>query len=139
MIIDASNVILGRLCSYAAKQAMLGQKIDIINCEKAVISGARLEIIARYKHTRFGRTTPMHGPFISRMPDRFVRRAIRGMLPHKKSKGEDAFKRVMCHIGVPKEFEGKHAESLKTSQVEHKQITRYMHVLELCKELGAKL
>ncbi len=38
MIIDANNMILGRLASFAAKKALLGEKIDVINCEKAVIS-----------------------------------------------------------------------------------------------------
>ena len=39
MIIDATNIILGRLASFAAKHALLGETIEIINCENAVITG----------------------------------------------------------------------------------------------------
>jgi len=39
MIVDASNMILGRMVSYVAKKALLGEKVDIVNCEKAVITG----------------------------------------------------------------------------------------------------
>ena len=31
MIINAENLIIGRLASYAAKQALLGEQVDIIN------------------------------------------------------------------------------------------------------------
>ena len=37
MIIDAKNLVLGRMATVVAKEALLGEKIDIINCEKAVV------------------------------------------------------------------------------------------------------
>ena len=51
-IIDASGLILGRLASYAAKLALSGEKITVVNCEKAVISGARKKLFAHYLHKR---------------------------------------------------------------------------------------
>jgi len=34
-----------------------------------------------------------------------MKRTIRGMLSYKKGRGGDAFKRIMCYVGVPREFE----------------------------------
>ena len=45
MIIDAKNVVLGRLSSFAAKQLLLGEEVDIVNCEEAVLSGKRAPIV----------------------------------------------------------------------------------------------
>ncbi len=36
MIIDANNATAGRLASFAAKKALQGNEIFIINCEKAL-------------------------------------------------------------------------------------------------------
>ena len=49
MIIDAKNLVLGRLASYSAKKALLGEDVIIVNSEKAVISGGRKEVVGRYK------------------------------------------------------------------------------------------
>src|SRR3989338_9925934 len=59
-----------------------------------------------YKERR-DRGDPHHGPYHSRLPDRIVRRTIRGMLPYKQERGKKAFARIMCYIGTPKEIEGK--------------------------------
>lgn len=137
MIIDATDLILGRLAAVAAKKALLGESVIVVNCEKAVISGVRRQIVQAYL-TKTHRKTVAHGPYFPRMPDRLVRRTIRGMLPYKKEKGEKAFKRVMCYIGVPKEFQGK-SESLKSASIYERQITKYVTLADICKELGALL
>ena len=103
IVIDAKDLILGRLATHAAKQALLGVDVRIINAEKAIISGARAKVLSEMKQTR-DRGTPAKGPFLTRMPDRYVRRVVRGMLPYKKIKGSEAFRRVLCYIGTPLEF-----------------------------------
>lgn len=103
ILIDATNLILGRFATYVAKQALLGEEVRIINVEKAVVSGSRQNVLAEMKQDR-ARGTPAKGPFIPRVPDRYVRRVIRGMLPYKKAKGTEAFKRILCYKGVPDEF-----------------------------------
>ena len=138
MIIDATDLIAGRLCSYVAKQALLGETIDIVNCESAVISGSRADVLEKFKHKR-QRTTIRKGPFISRMPDRLIRRMIRGMLPYKKSKGDAAFDRIMCYVGVPKEFEGKKFETLDSANLTKRQLVKFVTIKDICKEMGAKL
>ena len=43
-IIDASNLLLGRLASIIAKRLLSGEEIIVVNAEKAVISGNRENI-----------------------------------------------------------------------------------------------
>ena len=51
-IIDASGVILGRLSTNTAKRLLKGEEVAIINSEKAIISGKKSMIKARYKQKR---------------------------------------------------------------------------------------
>ena len=99
-IYDATDMILGRLATVAAKQALLGEEVKIVNAEKAVVSGSRENVLAKFKQQR-DRGGPFNGPFIGRLPDRFVRRHIRGMIPWKTTRGREAFARILCYIGVP--------------------------------------
>ncbi len=137
VIIDAKNLILGRMASEVAKRALLGESIDIINCEQLVITGNRKRIIEKYAQGR-ARGTPTRGPYITRRPDMFVKRAIRNMLPYKKERGRTAFSRIKCHRGVPKHFEGKELESIQHAHIDKLPNLRFTRVGELCKILGAK-
>ncbi|MEM2462820.1 MAG: uL13 family ribosomal protein, partial [Candidatus Pacearchaeota archaeon] len=57
-----------------------------------------------------------------RRPEMILRRAIRGMLPWKKARGREAFKRVKCFLGVPEEFKDKEAIRLE-KEIKTKYIT----------------
>ena len=48
-IVDASNLILGRMASYVAKKALDGKSMVVINAERAVISGTKERVVARAK------------------------------------------------------------------------------------------
>ena len=37
MIVDANNLVLGRLATVVAKKGLLGEKVDVINCENCRI------------------------------------------------------------------------------------------------------
>jgi len=132
MIINASDMILGRLASYVAKKALLGEKVDVVNCEKAVLTGNKKSVLADYKRRNERGSRPTKGPFMPKMPDRFVRRCIRGMLPYKQDKGIKAFKRVMCYIGIPDEFEDKKIETLDDFNVSKVPSLRYIYIGEIC-------
>jgi large subunit ribosomal protein L13 len=104
LIIDADGCTMGRLASYAAKKALEGEEVIIFNSEKAIISGNRESIIADYKrkYEAKSQVNPRRiGPKRPKNPDRFLRRAIRGMLPWDTDRGRSAFKRVMVYIGRP--------------------------------------
>ncbi len=133
-VIDGKNLILGRMATEIAKRALLGEKIDVINCEEIIITGDKKEIITRYKQ-KVARGEPQKGPFFQKRPDKFVRRAIRGMIPYKQEKGILAFKRVMCYLGVPEELAEKKPESLDNAKITKGKILKYITVGNLCKNL----
>ena len=100
MIIDANNMVLGRLASSVAKRALLGEKIDIVNSREAVIIGDKRVILERYLQKK-ARGNPHHGPFFPLREDRIIRRTIRNMVPHRHYKGKNALKNIRCFLGTP--------------------------------------
>ncbi len=134
IIINAKDLIVGRLASYAAKQALLGKKVDIINCEQAIISGKREFLVSHHKQ-KFLRGNVFKGPFLSRSPDRVVRRIIRGMLPYKQYRGINAFRNVMCYIGIPESFKDKKPITLKKADISKLSNLNYITIRQLTKVL----
>merc|ERR1711918_144519 len=47
VVIDARGHLLGRLASFVAKEALLGQKVMVVRCEDIVISGS---FIRKFAH-----------------------------------------------------------------------------------------
>lgn len=138
MIIDATDLIVGRMATRVAKKAQLGEEIKIVNCEKAVITGKKGSVLARFKQKR-DHGVPLKGPYYPRMPDRIVRRMIRGMLPYKQEKGAKAYKRVKCYIGIPVELEGQKIETIDEADVKKLKNLDYQTIGEISKKLGAKI
>ena len=137
MIIDAKGMVLGRLSSYAAKQVLLGNKVDVINCEECIISGRKPSILDEYIR-RVHRKAPGKGPFFYRRPDMFVKRTIRGMLPFKRTRGMDAFKYIKCHIGVPENLKNEKAVILENANAGKLHSADYLKVKDICKAAGGK-
>lgn len=137
LLIDASNHIMGRVASVAAKQALHGRKVVVLNAEKAIIAGQKLKTIRAAMHEL---TTGTHGsqenaPTHPRRADTYFRRVIRGMLPRKKPRGKAAFSNVKVFIGVPEEYSGKQLERLPDADAS-KLRCRYITVGELCNAIG---
>lgn len=106
IVIDANNTALGRLASFAAKQALQGNSITIVNAEKAIIIGKPKKILERYlEKSRLGHGA-QKGPIFSIKSDAIVRRAIRGMLGRKKARGREAFKKIRCYESMPEKYAG---------------------------------
>lgn len=137
LIINAKELIVGRLASYAAKQALLGETIAVVNCEHAVITGTKKQILNEF-HRKRKMGTWATGPFYHRQPDRLVRRIIRGMLPYKQEKGKSAFKRIMCYLGVPEKFSNEKIESLENAHISKIPNLKYVSIQEIARYLGAK-
>jgi len=139
-IINAEGLILGRLASKVAKMLLEGEEVVIVNAEKAVITGNREDIFAKYKQRTElrTRTNPRRGPFYPKRSDELVRRTIRGMLPWKTDRGRKAFKRLKVYVGVPKEFEGKQLETISEAHMSRLATPKYVTVGEVAKFLGGK-
>jgi large subunit ribosomal protein L13 len=132
MIVDAEGAIVGRLATRIARELLKGENITIINAEKSIITGNSDAIINRYSIKR-ERGDPNKGPFYPRYPDKFLKRAIRGMLPYKKEKGRKALRRLKIFIG------SNNMKGEKISKTEEDISCKYLTVKDLCKKLGAKV
>ena len=124
IVIDASGQVLGRLASEVSKLLLSGEAVNVINAEKAVVVGKPEMVLGEFKQKR-ARGDPYHGPFYPRVPDRVIKRTVRGMLPYKTPRGMEAFKRLKVFISIPSEFSGKDVTVLKgtADKGEQKSIT----------------
>ena len=136
-IVDASGLVLGRLASHVAKRILIGENVVIINAEKAIITGSKKNIVEKFK-TRLGTKTfqsQKFAPVHARRPDTYVRRVIRGMLPWKKPRGKNAFRKLKVYISVPKDYK---EVSTQTFLDAKKNIRPSMTVGDLLKIFGWK-
>ena len=135
MIIDAENLILGRMASFAAQILLKGEEVIIINAEKAVITGKKEYIFARYKQRidRADIAKPRKGPQFPRTPEGIVKRAVRGMLPWRKSKGRDALKKLRVFRGTPEKY--KKGEDVPLDSILER-TSSYVRVGEISRFLG---
>lgn len=136
IVYDAENQILGRLCSRIAKDLLNGEKVFVVNCEKAVVSGNPQYIQKRYLE-KIWRGDVKHGPFFPKTPDGIFRRTVRGMLPWHKAKGRKAYKNLKVFIGLPEEFRGKELKKVKEADAS-KLKTKFMSLEEISLAIGAK-
>lgn len=146
MIINAEGQVVGRLSSFAAKKALLGEEVIVVNAEKAIISGKKEFIIQSEldKFHRRNKASPLRGPFHYKKPDRFLRKKIRGMLPYKRTRGREALSRVMVYTGAPKdEIMRKHNIDLDKAKIQALDKANTIHnnhmtVGEICKAIGGR-
>jgi large subunit ribosomal protein L13 len=133
-IINADGLILGRMASIIAKRLLKGEKIAVVNAEKAIISGKRKSRVREAKEfLEVGH--PGKGPMHPRRPDRILRKTVRGMLPYKQPKGKQAYKRLKVFIGIPEELKNREMETIEEAQAK-KLTCPYFTLGELAKEIG---
>jgi large subunit ribosomal protein L13 len=133
-LVNADGLILGRMASKVAKRLLNGEKIVIVNAEKAVLSGKKKSKVAEAKEfLEVG--APRQGPFHYRRPDRILRKTVRGMLPFKQPKGKMAYKKLKVFMGVPEDLKGQQMITLKEAQAA-KLRGAYFTLAELAKEIG---
>ncbi|MFQ5887999.1 MAG: 50S ribosomal protein L13 [Candidatus Hydrothermarchaeales archaeon] len=139
-VINADNLVMGRLASVVAKDLLKGEEVVIVNAEKSIISGSRKSILEKYAH-RMKRKSIINpqrfGPKFPRRPDGILRRAVRGMLPYKTSRGREAYKRLKVCVGMPEEYEGK-ATTIKGANVSKLTVSKYIKLAEISEFLGSK-
>ncbi len=137
--LDAAGMICGRLASYAAKEAMRGKEVVIVNAEKAVISGTKGRVLAKLLRKLRTRTLASQekAPKHPRRPDTYLRRVIRSMLPRKKPKGRDSYRRVKVYMGIPEGLSGVKLLSLEEASAS-KLKCPFVTLKELMGEIGGK-
>jgi len=113
VVIDAPDVVLGRLASHAA--ALLrgkhkptfaphvdtGDFVIVINADKVALTGQKLQKKLAYRHSGYpgGLSSQNYAELLEKHPTRAVEKAIRGMLP-KNSLGRAQFKKLKVYAGA---------------------------------------
>lgn len=113
LIIDATDVVLGRLASHTA--ALLrgkhkatftnhldsGDFVIIINADKIVLTGQKLAQKKAYRHSGYpgGLSSITYGELMEKNPVRAVEKAVRGMLP-KNSLGRAQLTKLKVYRGA---------------------------------------
>lgn len=138
IIYDAEGQILGRLSSVIAKKLLDGEGVVVVNAEKAVVSGSKRATVSHYQ-IRVKRGDPIKGPFFPRTPDGMFRRAVRGMLPRKKARGQKAYKSLHVYIGIPTKLKSSTGRFEKEKVADASKLrTKSMTLGELSIALGAR-
>jgi len=97
----------------------------VINCSDILITGNKKRIKKDFEIKRSRVGSSQKGPKLEKSSERMVKRTIRGMLPnHRFGRGRDAFKRLKCYNGIPKEISKekpikyKQNKKIKTNKLE---------------------
>src|SRR3989344_3792347 len=117
LVIDATNAIAGRLAAYAAKQALNGRSVIILNSAGAVITGERQSIGRRYLQKRRRHGISLKVPIFPTSAERILKRTIRGMLSHRQERGKAALKRIVCYNTIPEKFNGAKKSSFDAGRI----------------------
>src|SRR5688572_11691284 len=133
VVVDATGLVVGRMATFVAKRAIMGDEVHIVNAEKAIIVGSSKKAIQ--EHYKFKREvgTSRKGPFFPREPHLLVKRTCRGMINYQSAAGRAAYKRIKAHLGVPKELASHKANTVEAAQREAKS---FLTVAELSTWLG---
>ena len=111
-VIDANDVVLGRLATQAAillrgkhkptfaPHVDTGDFVIIINADKVALTGSKREQKMEYRHSGFpgGLRATSYTELLAENPRRAVEKAVKGMLPHNKL-GRQQIKKLKVYAG----------------------------------------
>jgi large subunit ribosomal protein L13 len=111
-VIDATDVVLGRLASQAAillrgkhkpiyaPHVDTGDFVIIVNAEKIALSGNKRDQKMAYRHSGYpgGLHAVRYSQLLDRNPRKAIEKAVRGMLPHN-SLGRQMLKKLKVYAG----------------------------------------
>ncbi|WJL94811.1 50S ribosomal protein L13 [Microbacterium sp. ET2] len=113
LVIDATDVVLGRLASHAAAllrgkhKASFANHLDsgdfviIVNADKVALTGNKREQKIAYRHSGYpgGLKAVNYTELLEKNPVRAVEKAVRGMLP-KNSLGRAQLSKLKVYTGA---------------------------------------
>jgi large subunit ribosomal protein L13 len=129
-VIDATDVVLGRLATHAATLLRgkhkptyaphmdTGDFVVIVNAEKIAVSGKKRDDKFVYRHSGFpgGLKQRSVGEMIDAHPDRLVEKAIKGMLP-KNRLGRAMAKKLKVYAGPSHPHTAQQPQPFEITQV----------------------
>ncbi|HET7900298.1 MAG TPA: 50S ribosomal protein L13 [Candidatus Nanopelagicales bacterium] len=129
-VIDATDVVLGRLASQAAtllrgkhKPTFAphvdgGDFVIIINADKVALTGNKLKQKQAYHHSGYpgGLKATSYAELLESDPRRAVEKAVKGMLPHNKL-GRQVIKKLKVYSGPTHPHAAQQPQPYEISQV----------------------
>jgi large subunit ribosomal protein L13 len=129
-VIDATDVVLGRLASQTAillrgkhkatfaSHMDMGDFVIIINAEKVALTGAKLEQKRAYRHSGYpgGLTSVNYAELLETNPVRAVEKAIKGMLP-KNSLAAQQLGKLKVYRGAEHPHAAQQPKTFEITQV----------------------
>ena len=129
-VIDATDVVLGRLATQAAtllrgkhkptfaNHMDNGDFVIIINAEKVALTGSKLTQKMAYRHSGYpgGLTATSYAELLEKSPEKAVEKAIRGMLP-KNSLGDQMLKKLKVYSGSEHPHEAQQPKTFVIDQI----------------------
>ena len=129
-VIDASDVVLGRLASQVAvllrgkhkpifaPHVDTGDFVIVVNAEKISVTGNKREQKRYYRHSGYpgGLRSISYGELMEKRPERIVEKAVRGMLP-KNSLGRQTLRKLKVYAGPDHPHQAQQPVPFEISQV----------------------
>ncbi len=131
-VVDARDCVLGRVASQVAERALDGERIAVVNAERAVVTGRETDVKETFRARREQGSD--RGPMYPKRPDRIFKRSIRGMLPYKRPRGREALENVRVYVGNPYDDEG---EILEDASLDRLSTIKFVSLGEISESLGA--
>ena len=124
-VIDAENMVLGRLASKAANILMgkhkpvytpyidMGDHVIVVNAEKVRLTGRKEEQKIYRRHSGYpgGLTATQYGRLMSDRPSFVVEKAVKGMLPHTRL-GAQQLRKLKVYAGKDHPHQAQRPEPL---------------------------
>ena len=124
-VIDATDVVLGRLASQTAillrgkhkptfaPHVDAGDFVVIINADKVALTGSKLVQKKAYRHSGFpgGLKSRSLNDMLERRPEEVIRRAVKGMLPHNRL-GAQQIRKLKIYAGPDHPHQAQRPEPL---------------------------
>jgi large subunit ribosomal protein L13 len=130
LVIDATDVVLGRLASQVAvllrgkHKATFAPHVDtgdfvvVINADKVALTGAKLEQKRAYRHSGYpgGLKSRTYAEMLDKHPAKAVEKAVRGMLP-KNSIGRAQLGKLKVYAGAEHPHQAQKPQPFEITQV----------------------
>lgn len=136
VVINAEGHILGRLSTNVAKRLLNGEKVIVVNAEKAIITGNRAMIFNNYT-AKYKRGKQINGPFFPKRADLILKRTVRGMIPYKTSRGREVYRNLKVFVGVPQDMASTKMETVEAATNLYSD--KYVTLAEVSEHLGSRL
>jgi large subunit ribosomal protein L13 len=129
-VIDATDVVLGRLASQVATllrgkhkpifapNVDTGDFVIVINADKVSLSGQKLEQKKAYRHSGYpgGLRSMSYADLLAKHPERAVEKAVKGMLP-KNSLGRKTLGKLKVYAGPTHPHEAQQPQPYEIRQI----------------------